>query len=129
NIVRAGGASIVQGIGRARTVEEIGQITVATLDGVPVRIRDIGDVAVGHMLRRGGTTAYGEGEAVLGQAFMRMGENSRDVTMALDRALDEARKALPPDVEVDVHYRRTDLVNHVLHTVEKNLFEGAVLVI
>src|SRR4051794_3255597 len=129
NIVRAGGSSIVQGIGRVRTVEEIGRITVASFGGVPVRVRDLGDVAVGHMLRRGGTTAYGAGEAVLGQAFMRMGENSRDVTMALDRALDEARKALPPDVRVDVHYRRTDLVNQVLHTVSKNLFEGAVLVI
>src|SRR4051794_21585228 len=129
NIVRAGGASIVQGIGRARTVEEIGQITVASFGGVPVRVRDVGKVAVGHMLRRGGMSAYGEGEAVLGQAFMRMGENSRDVTMALDRALDEARKALPPDVQVDVHYRRTDLVNQVLKTVGRNLLEGAILVI
>jgi cobalt-zinc-cadmium resistance protein CzcA len=129
NIVRAGGASIVQGIGRVRTVEEIGQITVASFGGVPVRVRDIGKVAVGHMLRRGATTAYGDGEAVLGQAFMRMGENSREVTMALDRALDEARKALPPDVEVDVHYRRTDLVDQVLKTVERNLFEGAILVV
>ena len=129
NIVHAGGASIVQGIGRVRTVEEIGQITVASFAGVPVRIRDIGKVAVGHMLRRGGMSAYGQGEGVLGQAFMRMGENSRDVTMALDAALDEVRGALPPDVRVDVHYRRTDLVNQVLHTVEKNLLEGAVLVV
>jgi cobalt-zinc-cadmium resistance protein CzcA len=129
NIVRAGGSSIVQGIGRVRTVEEIGRITVASFGGVPVRVRDIGKVAVGHMLRRGGTTAYGGGEAVLGQAFMRMGENSREVTMALDRALDEARKALPADVRVDVHYRRTDLVDQVLATVERNLLEGALLVV
>ena len=129
NIVHAGGASIVQGIGRVRTVEEIGQITVASFAGVPVRIGDVGEVAVGHMLRRGGTSAYGQGEGVLGQAFMRMGENSRDVTMALDAALDEVRGALPPDVRVDVHYRRTDLVNQVLHTVERNLLEGAILVV
>jgi cobalt-zinc-cadmium resistance protein CzcA len=129
NIVRAGGASIVQGIGRVRSIEEIGQITVGSPGGVPIRIRDVGAVAVGHRLRRGGTSAYGGGEAVLGQAFMRMGENSREVTMALDRALAEVVKALPPDVRVDVHYRRTDLVNQVLRTVEKNLFEGAVLVV
>ncbi len=129
NIVRSGGASIVQGLGRARTVEEIGEIAVSAVGGVPIRVKDLGRVAVGHMLRRGGVAAYGRGEAVLGQAFMRMGENSRDVTMALDRALDEARKALPDDVTVDVHYRRTDLVNQVLGTVEKNLTEGAVLVI
>jgi len=129
NLVRTGGASVVQGIGRVRTVEEIGTIAVATHDGVPILVRDVGTVAVGHMIRRGGVSAYGKGEAVLGQAFMRMGENSRDVTMALDRALDEARAALPPDVRVDVVYRRTDLVDAVLGTVARNLVEGAVLVI
>ena len=75
NIVRSGGASIVQGLGRARTVEEIAEIAVASVRGVPIRVKDLGRVAVGHMLRRGGVTAYGQGEGVLGQAFMRMGEN------------------------------------------------------
>ena len=60
---------------------------------------------------------------------MRMGENSRDVTLALDEAMDDVRKALPPGVNIDVVYERTDLVDQVLKTVERNLFEGAVLVV
>ncbi len=128
-VVRAGESSLVQGVGRTTTLEEIAAVVIKAVDGVPIRVKDIGEVAVGHVIRRGGTTANGKGEAVLGLAFMRMGENSRDVTMALDKAMDDIKRALPPGVTIDVAYRRTDLVNHVLHTVERNLFEGAVLVI
>ena len=128
-VVRAGESSLVQGVGRTTTIEEISDVVVKAVDGVPIRVKDVGEVAVGHVIRRGGTTANGKGEAVLGLAFMRMGENSRDVTMALDKAMDDIRRALPAGVEIEVAYKRTDLVNHVLHTVERNLFEGAVLVI
>ncbi|MBI3840287.1 MAG: efflux RND transporter permease subunit [Planctomycetia bacterium] len=129
NIVRAGIETLVQGIGRARDVADIEEIVVATHDGVPIRVKDLAEVKIGHMIRRGGVTAQGRGEVVLGQAFMRMGENSREVTMALDEALEDAKKALPAGVDVEVVYRRTDLVNNVLRTAGKNLFEGAILVI
>src|SRR5205823_13337253 len=92
-------------------------------------------VAIGHVIRRGGVTANGKGEAVLGLGFMRMGENSREVTRALDAALKDVRKALPkgtdgsPLVEITPLYERTDLVDKVLKTVEQNLLEGAVLVV
>jgi cobalt-zinc-cadmium resistance protein CzcA len=128
-VVRADESSLIQGVGRARTVEEIAKIVVTARDGVPIRISDVAEVAVGHAIRRGGATANGKGEVVLGLAFMRMGENSRDVTMALDRAVQEVRKALPPGVEISPVYERTHLVNQVLQTVERNLFEGAVLVV
>jgi cobalt-zinc-cadmium resistance protein CzcA len=128
-IVHAGSQTLVQGVGRARNTADLEAIVIAAHEGVPIRVRDVADVAIGYMIRRGGVTYGGKGEAVLGQAFMRMGENSRDVTMALDAALDAARQALPPGVEAKVVYRRTDLVNDVLHTAEKNLFEGAILVI
>ena len=128
-VVRSGESSLVQGVGRTSTTGEIADVVIAAKNGVPIRIRDIGEVEIGHAIRRGGVTAGGEGEVVLGLAFMRMGENSREVTMALDRAMAEVRKALPAGVEVEVVYRRTDLVNQVLDTVRKNLFEGAILVI
>jgi cobalt-zinc-cadmium resistance protein CzcA len=128
-VVRSGESSLVQGVGRVRSIEEIAAIVIATRDGVPIRVRDVADVGVGHLIRRGGVTAGGRGEVVLGLAFMRMGENSRDVTRALDRTMQDVRKALPPGVDVTVVYERTDLVNKVLKTVERNLFEGAVLVI
>jgi cobalt-zinc-cadmium resistance protein CzcA len=128
-VVQSGESSLVQGVGRTTSVDDIASVVITAKDGVPVRIGDVGSVEIGHAIRRGGVTADGRGEAVLGLAFMRMGENSRDVTQALERATDEVRRALPAGVEIDVVYRRTDLVNHVLHTVQKNLFEGAVLVI
>ncbi len=128
-VVRAGESSLVQGVGRTTTVEEIADVVVAAQDGVPIRVKDVAEVGIGHVIRRGGITANGQGEVVLGLAFMRMGENSREVTMALDAAMADVKKTLPPGVSIDVVYRRTDLVDHVLHTVEKNLFEGAVLVI
>jgi len=127
--VASGEASLIQGVGRTGTVEEIASVVIESVDGVPIRVGDVAEVAIGHVIRRGGVTAQGRGEAVLGLAFMRMGENSRDVTMALDRAMEDVRRAMPPGVKVDVVYRRTTLVNQVLETVQRNLFEGAVLVI
>jgi cobalt-zinc-cadmium resistance protein CzcA len=128
-VVRSGEASLVQGIARTTSVEQIADIVIESHDGVPIRIRDVADVEIGHAIRRGGVTALGNGEAVLGLAFMRMGENSRDVTNALDRAMDDVKKSLPPGVTIRVVYKRTDLVDAVLTTVERNLFEGAILVI
>ncbi len=128
-IARAGELSLIQGLGRARTVEEIARIVIRAQNGVPIRVQDVASVAIGHSIRRGAVTADGRGEVVLGIAYMRMGENTRDVTHGLDRAMEDVREALPPDVKVDVVYRRTDLVDHVLRTVEHNLLEGALLVI
>lgn len=128
-VVRAGESSLVQGVGRTGTVEEIADVVIASKDGVPIHVREIGEVVIGHAIRRGGVTAVGEGEVVLGLAFMRMGENSREVTLALERAAREVRSVLPPGISFDVVYKRIDLVDRVLETVRKNLFEGALLVI
>jgi cobalt-zinc-cadmium resistance protein CzcA len=128
-VVRAGESSLIQGVGRASTIDEIAAIVIKSFDGVPIRVKDIGEVVAGHSIRRGGTTADGKGEVVLGLAFMRMGENSRDVTNALDKAMDDIKRALPPGVSIDVAYKRTELVDQVLATVERNLFEGALLVV
>ncbi len=128
-VAGAGEAVLVQGISRPHTVDQIGEITIEAHEGVPIKVRDVAEVAVGHVIRRGGVTANGRGEAVLGLGFMRMGENSREVTRALDAALRDIRKALPDGVRIDVTYERTELVDQVLQTVERNLVEGAILVI
>src|SRR3954471_22781340 len=128
-VVRSGEASLVLGVGRRNTTEEIADVVIKSKGGVPIRVRDVAEVEIGHAIRRGGVTAQGRGEAVLGLAFMRMGENSREVTHALDRAMEEVKRTLPPGVEVENVYTRTSLVESVLKTVEKNLFEGAILVI
>ncbi|OJW06989.1 MAG: cation transporter [Planctomycetales bacterium 71-10] len=128
-VVRSGEASLVHGVARTATVGQIEDVVIKAYDGVPVRISDVAQVEIGHAIRRGGVTAEGEGEAVLGLAFMRMGENSRDVTEALDSAMKEVERSLPDGAEVKVVYKRTDLVEHVLRTVERNLLEGAILVV
>ncbi len=120
---------LVHGLGLAVTKEDIGGITITSHDGRPVRIRDVGDVVEGHEIRRGVVTAEGKGEAVLGLGFMLMGENSHVVADRLKQKMEEAKKALPAGTRVDVVYDRTELVDYVIRTVSRNLFEGAILVI
>ncbi len=128
-IARSGSTLLVQGLGRPGGIDEIGGISIAAPDGVPVRVRDVADVEVGHEVRRGAVTYDGKGEAILGLGFMLMGENSHQVTGRLRAKLDEVRPTLPAGVHADVVYERTDLVNQVIGTVRKNLFEGGLLVI
>ena len=128
-ITRAGESLLVQGVGRLETLEQVGDVVVKAEKGVPVYIHQIGDVVDGHEIRRGGVTYGGRGEAVLGLGFMLMGENPREVTERLKGRMDEICPSLPDDVEVTTVYDRTELVDHVLHTVTTNLLEGALLVV
>ncbi len=129
NITSAGELQLVHGVSLATTIEEIGAIVIRAYDGVPVRIRDVGEVAIGHEIRRGAATAMGRGEVVLGLGFMLMGENSHDVTARLRERLDEVGRSLPPGVEAVPVYERTELVDQVIATVRENLFIGAILVV
>ncbi|MCG3144115.1 MAG: Cobalt-zinc-cadmium resistance protein CzcA [Gammaproteobacteria bacterium] len=129
NVIQAGEQVLVHGVGLVTTIPQIENIVITSHDGVPIKVRDVADVEVGHEIRRGAVTAMGQGEALLGLGFMLMGENTRIVAQRLEDRLEEVRQALPPDVKIDVVYNRMDLVDRVLHTARKNLFEGALLVI
>jgi cobalt-zinc-cadmium resistance protein CzcA len=120
---------LVHGIGRTVNVEQIKNIVVTAKEGVPIRVRDVVDVEIGHEIRRGAVTADGKGEVVLGLGFMRMGENSHEVTWSMKHKLDEIKTTLPRHVKVEPVYDRTELVDHVIQTVRNNLFEGGLLVI
>ncbi len=128
-VVAGGEALLVHGLGLTTTIEQIGSIVVATHDGTPVRVRDVGRVQIDHEIRRGAMTADGKGERVLGLGFMLMGDNSHVVTRRLKEQLAVAQRALPEDVRLEVLYERTDLVDKVIRTVEHNLLAGALLVI
>lgn len=128
-VSRAGESLLVQGVGRLTTLEEIANVVIRAVDGVPTYVRDVGDVVEGHDLRRGAVTYGGEGEVVLGLGFMLMGENPQTITRRLKERMEEVRPTLPEDVEVIVVYDRTELVDQVLATVRLNLLEGALLVI
>ena len=128
-VVVSGDALLLHGVGRLTTTEEIANVVIASHDGVPVRIGAVSDVRFGHEIRRGAVTADGEGEVVLGLAFMLMGENSKAVTQRLQQRVDDIRGSLPDGVAIDIVYERTELVDHVISTVKHNLVYGAILVI
>ncbi|MGE4157991.1 MAG: efflux RND transporter permease subunit, partial [Planctomycetota bacterium] len=129
NIQVSGGMLLVHGLGRVMSAGEIEQVVVAAKDGVPILVGDVATVAIGHETRRGAVTANGQGEVVLGLGFMLMGENSHEVTWRLKDRLEEIKSTLPSGVSVKTVYDRTELVDHVIATVRKNLLEGGLLVI
>ena len=129
NISQPSGMLLVHGLGRTTNIEQIRQIVIDAKDGVPIRVSDVGEVVIGHEIRRGAVTADGQGEVVLGLGFMLMGENSHEVTWAMKDKLKSLEASLPPNVQVKPVYDRTELVDHVIDTVRKNLFEGGLLVV
>ncbi|MFM8707266.1 MAG: efflux RND transporter permease subunit, partial [Planctomycetia bacterium] len=129
SIDRSGDAVLVYGVGRTVDVEQIGKIVIASREGVPIRIRDVGEVVIGHEIRKGAVTYGGAGEVVLGLGFMLMGENSYAVTTRLRDRFEKLVKTLPDGVEAKVVYDRTKLIDRVIATVRQNLLEGAFLVV
>lgn len=127
-IQRGGEAFLVRADARFRSFDDIGRAVVATREGVPVMVRDIAQVAIGGELRTGAASENGQ-EAVIGTALMIVGGNSRIVAQAGAERLQEVVKSLPPGVSVKVVLDRSQLVNATIGTVEKNLSEGALLVI
>jgi cobalt-zinc-cadmium resistance protein CzcA len=129
HIPRAGEMLLVQGVGRTVRLDQIRNIVVTAREGVPVRLADVAEVRIGSGLPMGGVTAQGKGAVVLGLGFLMMGENGREVTTRLAEKLEQVKKTLPPEVHVEAVYQRTDLIDRVIETVGKNLFEGGLLVV
>jgi cobalt-zinc-cadmium resistance protein CzcA len=127
-VERFGEQYLVRVPGQAESLTDLGAIIVANRGGVPVRIADVADLVMGEELRTGAATEDGK-EVVLGTVFMLVGENSRTVARAVSARLNDAATALPAGVRAVPVYDRTDLVDRAIHTVEKNLLEGALLVI
>lgn len=126
-IQQKGQQIIVRTLGRINTLEEIRNIPVKlNVFGAPIRIREVADVVEGHAQRLGAATYDGK-EAVLGTVLMRIGANSRNVALEIEKAVRELR--LPDDVMIETLYTRSFLVNATIGTVTKNLLEGGILVI
>ncbi len=127
-IERMGEQYLVRAPGQVQSMEDIGAILLDTAQGQPIRVRDVATVELGRELRTGAATENGE-EVVLGTVFMLMGENSRAVSRAVDKQMVAINKTLPEGVKVVTVYDRTTLVDKAIRTVQKNLVEGALLVI
>ena len=127
-IRRAGESFLVRADARLRSVEDIQAAVVAPRAGNPVRVRDVGQVVIGGAVRTGSGSLMGS-EAVISTILMLIGENSRVVATRVANRLVEINRALPADVMALPVYNRSKLVNATIATVEKNLTEGALLVI
>jgi cobalt-zinc-cadmium resistance protein CzcA len=127
-VERYGEQLLLRSPGQAAGIEDLRGIIVANRNGVPVRVADVADVVMGEELRTGAATENGK-EIVLGTVFMLMGENSREVAQATASQLEIAGRALPAGVTAKPIYDRTELVDRTIKTVEKNLLEGALLVV
>lgn len=119
---------LVKGDGRLESPDEIGDIVVSTRKGVPIHIKEIADVTIGKELRTGSSSENGQ-EVVIGTAMMLIGANSRTVSLAVDEKMKLVNQTLPPDIKAKTVLNRTKLVDATIHTVTKNLAEGALLVI
>ncbi|MDB6138771.1 MAG: czcA [Verrucomicrobiaceae bacterium] len=137
NVENAGGGIISRGgqqltiraVSRVNTPEEIGSLPLKFGAAVkPILVRDVAEVVTGVKFRTGAATLDGE-EAVLGSTMMLAGENSREVAGRVKERVAEIQARLPEGIEIRPQYDRSILVDQAVGTVEKNLFEGAVLVV
>ncbi|MBT3786712.1 efflux RND transporter permease subunit [bacterium] len=129
NVSQGGEYHLVHGVGIVTSLKEIEQIMVSHREGVPIYIKDLARVIIGHEIRRGAMTAKGKGESVLGLGFMLQGENSFEITKRLVQKIEAIQGDLPGGVKIRILYKRTDLIDAVIHTVKENLLVGALLVI
>src|ERR1700674_2510767 len=120
----------VRGIGLVRNTDDIGNIVVGSNKGVPIRVRDIGDVSIGHAPRLGEFGFQKNDDAVEGVILMRRGEQTQNVLKGVEAKTDDLNRViLPPDVKVHPFYDRSELVKLTTDTVEANLLRGMILVI
>jgi heavy metal efflux system protein len=127
-IERNGEQYLVRSPGQVSNIEEIRNIAVGSRGGVPIRVGDVAEVKEGTDLRTGAATLNGK-ETVIGTTMLLIGENSRTAAQHVSARLDEIARSLPDGVVARAIYDRTRLVEATIQTVEKNLLEGALLVV
>ncbi|MEZ4409329.1 MAG: CusA/CzcA family heavy metal efflux RND transporter [Polyangiales bacterium] len=128
-ILRGPERVLVRGEGLVSGLDDLRRAPVAVHGGVALPLREVADVRFAPMLRQGASTRDGRGEVVVGMAMMLVGENSRAVAQAVDRAARDIERSLPRGVRIEPFYDRTTLVQRTIHTVRRSLVEGAALVV
>ena len=119
----------IRGIGVVKNLEDVANITVKTVDGMPVKVGDVAKVQLGHATRFGAVTRNGEGEVVAGIAIMLKGENFQEVSKNVKERINQIQKSLPEGVVIEPFIDRTNLVDRVEGTIARNLIEGGLIVI
>ncbi len=119
----------IRGVGMVKSLEDIGEIVVKNVNGIPVLIRDIANVQYGSATRYGAATRNAQGEVVVGVVMMLKGQNSADVTKRVKEKIEVIQKTLPEGVVIEPFLDRSTLIDRAIHTVSTNLVEGALIVI
>jgi Cu(I)/Ag(I) efflux system membrane protein CusA/SilA len=129
NVLEMNGAEyMVRGLGYLRTLSDLENVPVATKNGTPILIRDLGSVAFGPDVRRGVVDWQGEGETVGGIVVMRYGMNALNVIDGVKAKLKEIAPSLPPGVEIVTGYDRSWLINESIKTLKRDLIAEAIIV-
>src|SRR5258708_2438002 len=127
-LLEMGGAQyMIRGLGYLRSLNDLEVVPVATKNGTPVLVRDLGTVSFGPDIREGVAEWQGEGETVAGIVVMRDGMNALTVIDGIKKKLAEIKSSLPSGVEVLSGYDRSDLIHASIETLERDLLEEAVI--
>ena len=128
-LLEMGGAEyMIRGLGYFRSLDDLGNVPVATKDGTTVLVRDLGTVTFGPDIREGVAEWQGQGETVGGIAVMRYGMNALQVIRGVKAKLAEIERSLPPGVEIHAGYDRSGLIEASIHTLERDLIAEAIVV-
>ncbi|MDO1527266.1 CusA/CzcA family heavy metal efflux RND transporter [Fulvimonas sp. R45] len=120
----------VRGLGRLKTVEDIGDVVLAVHDGTPILVKDVGTVKIGIAPRLGEFGYMGQDDAVEGVVLMLTGEKTQDVLRRIEAKTRELNtQVLPQDVKVHPFYDLSDLIAETTRVVQKNLLLGMALVV
>lgn len=123
-------AYFIRGVGLLGSFDDIKNIAVKNNpNGIPILIKDVADIRFGSAVRYGALAFNGEKEAVGGAVMMLKGSNSAEVVNRVKNKMQTIQQSLPPDVIIEPFLDRTDLISRAISTVEKNLIEGALIVI
>ena len=122
-------ANFIRGEGLARTVSDIENMVVKTVNGIPIKIKDVGDVTMGSAVRYGALTKDGKGEAVGGMILMLKGANSNEVIKNVTQRMEQIQQSLPDGVSIKPFLDRSELIAETTGTVTGNLLEGGLIVI
>jgi copper/silver efflux system protein len=128
-LLEMGGAQyMIRGLGYLRSLNDLEVVPVATKNGTPVLVRDLGTVSFGPDIREGVAEWQGEGETVAGIVVMRDGMNALTVIDGVKKKLAETKSSLPPGVEVLSGYDRSGLIRASIETLQRDLLEEAIIV-
>ncbi|GAB4245144.1 MAG: CusA/CzcA family heavy metal efflux RND transporter [Candidatus Methylacidiphilales bacterium] len=128
-INRSGEQITVRSVGRVSSVEDIKNLPLKfAADVRPLLVKDVAEVSIGSRFRTGAATLEGR-ETVIGTVMMLAGENSRDVAIRVKDRIREIQEQMPEGMQIQIEYDRSNLIEKTIRTVEKNLLEGAILVV